>query len=117
MGTSRSSRPGKWVAGVLIYSGLPDPTWEVKAAVGQKLSRYWASLERVEKEFSFPSGLGYRGCFLKGQGHEWRAYRNAVMLKKASGYEVRLDEKCRFEKTLLASAPDELLPPSLKRDG
>lgn len=117
MGTSKSNRRENWVAGAHIYSGRPDPIWRVKATVVQKLARYWATMEPHEGSFPSPVGLGYRGCFLKGPGRQWLVYRNSVMLKKADGCEVRLDRECRFEKTLLASAPEQLLPHLLNRDG
>jgi len=113
MGTSRSSRHEKWIAGVHIYSGRPDPTWEVKRTAAQKMIRYWNSLKARAGVLPSRPGLGYRGCFLRGRGREWIIYHDAVMLKKAGGWEIRLDREQQFEKALLASAPARLLPPSL----
>lgn len=101
------------MAGVHLYSGRPDPTWEVKASVAERLSRYWRSLEPRQGGFPSAAPLGYRGCFLQRPGREWLAYGDAIMLKKDGASEVRLDKERRFEKVLLASAPAGLLPPSL----
>ena len=113
----RAASAGKreaWTAGASVFSGRPDPTWEVKPALGARLEKIWFSLkaEKIEPP-PFPA-LGYRGCFLRGpRGREWFAFGGVVELRSMSRSEFRRDPSKRFERTLLESAPAGLLPPWL----
>jgi hypothetical protein len=116
MKTSRK-RAG-WTAGASVFSGRPDPVWEVKPAVAARLEKIWRTLKPAEIEPPpFPS-LGYRGCFLKGpRGQEWFTFAGVVTLRSSrrpqSRPETRKDPAKKFERTLLASAPAGQLPPWL----
>jgi hypothetical protein len=113
MGTSRSGEEhDAWVAGALIYSGRPDPTWRISQRVAKKLQEIWGSLSGSQQRFETPSGgLGYRGSFVRGPGHrEWVAFNGLVSLTTPAGAEVRSDPVMKFEKALLSSAPKGLLP-------
>lgn len=113
-----------WTAGASVFSGRPDPVWEVKPSLAARLEKIWFSLkaEKIEPR-PYPT-LGYRGCFLRGpRGREWFAFGGVVELRftglsrsrlPASGRsEFRRDPSKKFEQTLLASAPAGLLPPWL----
>src|SRR5215471_14176482 len=104
MATSKSGET--WIAGALLYSGRPDPTWPLSAEVGRRLQILWSSLPATEKTAPNPSRLGYRGAFLRASlHHQWIAFGGLVSLKTLSGIEVRADVERQFEKDLLASAP------------
>jgi hypothetical protein len=110
---SSSKRPA-WFAGASVFSGRPDPVWEVKPALGARLEKIWQSLHPSEIEPPFQPALGYRGCFLQGpRGRQWFAFGGVVTLHLARSFESRRDPAKRFERTLLASAPANLLPPWL----
>ncbi len=115
MDTSKSnSQPRKSIAGALIFSGRPDPTWIVPPNVVDELERLWASLEITGQPLPAAPALGYRGCFLReDQNREWVAFGGVVELKRGGQSEIRRDKERAFEKTLLASAPPGLLPPGL----
>ena len=118
MGTSKSSEQARrYLAGVSIFSGRPDPTWPVSQKVAERLETLWNSLEKsaLEQKPPPPPPLGYRGCFLKdaAEGLEWKAYKGFVTLKTRAGVEARLDESRRFESLLLKSAPEDLIPPQV----
>ncbi len=114
MDTSKSnSGPRQAIAGALIFSGRPDPTWIVPPSVVDELERVWSSLESTAQPLPTAPPLGYRGCFLREEGHRvWFAYGGVVRLE-AGRSEWREDNERRFEKTLLASAPPGLLPSGL----
>lgn len=109
-----SRRRASWTAGASVFSGRPDPIWELKPALGARLEKIWRALEPAEIEPPpFPS-LGYRGCFLKGpRGREWFAFAGVVTLRSPRRPQSRRDPSKKFERTLLASAPAGLLPPWL----
>jgi hypothetical protein len=103
-----------WTAGASVFSGRPDPVWEVKPALGVRLERIWCGLESAETEPPPLPSLGYRGCFLKGpRGQEWFAFAGVVMLRSPRRPDSRRDPAKKFERALLASAPAGLLPPWL----
>ena len=102
-----------WVAGALVFSGRPDPSWLVEDALGIELEQLWLSLlPAVGEAGETPPPLGYRGCFLVApDGRRWTAYRRRVALEVGALTEVRRDPETRFEARVLASAPPGVLPP------
>lgn len=113
MVTSRSNKKTEeWVAGAFVFSGRRDPTWTVDKKTVKQLEKIWDSLESLkEKTLSAPS-LGYRGCFLRSiDNREWFVYNEVVTLKIGDSSKSRFDKNRMFEKLLLKSAPEGLLPP------
>ena len=123
MATPRSgSKRSAWSAGASVFSGRPDPVWEVKPALAARLEKIWRSLTPSEIEPPPEPALGYRGCFLSGpRGRKWFAFGAVVTLlspsRSKSGAEFRSESRRdpakKFERALLASAPAALLPPWL----
>ena len=111
MGISKSSN---YTAGVSVFSGRPDPIWSLSEEVGNKLLRLFEGLDSYEGTAISGPPLGYRGAFLRDDaGHEWFAYRGIVTLTSPHGSEVRKDGDREFERTLVASIPEGLIPPAL----
>jgi hypothetical protein len=105
-------KPKKCIARAFVFSGRPDPAWEVKPRVVQELQKIWRTLKPENVELSQQPSLGYRGCFLKCPGErQWTAFDGLVFLKTARRSQLRRDVERRFERTLLASAPPGKLPP------
>lgn len=103
-----------WTAGASVFSGRPDPVWEVKPSLAARLKRIWVSLKTAKVEPRPYPALGYRGCFLRGpRGREWFAFGGVVELRSGRSPESRRDPSKKFESVLLASAPAGLLPPWL----
>jgi hypothetical protein len=99
------------IGGASIFSGRPDPTWSVGEEVAKKLEKIWGSLEPWTGEHPSAPPLGYRGCFIRCKPDiEWFAYEGVVTLKTPDGSESRIDKGKKFEKLLLSSAPEGLLP-------
>jgi hypothetical protein len=115
MGTSKSNEGAtQFVAGVLIFSGRPDPTWTIGADEAKRLKALWKSLEPYKGPLPRAPVLGYRGVFLRDSaGRDWFAYGGGVTLKTARGAESRRDLERKFEAQLLSSAPPNALPPQL----
>lgn len=129
MATLKStSKRAAWTAGASVFSGRPDPVWEVKSALASRLEKIWRSLKPSETEPPPRPALGYRGCSLKGpRGREWFAFAGVVTLRfprlsksrtkppsksrPDASLDSRRDPDKKFERTLLASAPANLLPP------
>lgn len=115
MGTSKSPEEDRtYTAGVSIFSGRPDPSWSLDEEAGSKLQQLFGALEKHEGPTVSAPTLGYRGVFLRDNaGHEWFAYREIVTLKEANRSEPRKDRGRQFERALVASAPEGLIPPAL----
>jgi hypothetical protein len=115
MVTSRSGKKKEWTAGAFLYSGRPDPVWDIPGRVVKKLQEAWKSLPLAEVQRKPRlAGLGYRGSFLRRPGQrEWIAGNGLVSLRTPAGVETRKDEAREFERILLASAPKGLLPEGL----
>jgi hypothetical protein len=112
MGTSKSgSEAAAWEAGASLYSGRPDPIWSVPARTARRLEEIWEKLEPSTDPPSVPPPLGYRGSFARdSRGRTWYAYGGRVVLKTGHSSETRSDPDRQFEKTLLESAPADVLP-------
>lgn len=98
-------------ASLLIFSGRPDPAWEIPANVAAELLNHWQQLPPLTKKPTPPARLGYRGCLLfSSAGEEWNAFEGAVIRKTEGSSEVRYDQERIFEKMLINSAPPGMIP-------
>jgi hypothetical protein len=115
MATSKSSKElRRWIGGASVFSGRPDPTWEVDDAVAQELVNLWNLSKSYTGQRPSAPRLGYRGCFLRcATDREWTAYGGVVTLTTGGSCESRTDKGRKFEKMLLASAPEGLFPAPL----
>jgi hypothetical protein len=110
MVTSRSNELTGYTAGASIFSGRPDPIWPVDESIVKELLTLWDRMEPYAGPIPSPPGLGYRGCFLRDSGHEWRAYRGVVTLTENDKSEARRDAGRQFELRLVRSAPAGTIP-------
>jgi hypothetical protein len=114
MVTSKSNKgKRKCIGGVFLFSGRPNPTWQISEDALMELMTIWNALTPIRNGHQPASKLGYQGCFLRcPNNEEWIALEGAVTLRKFDVSEYRRDEERRFEKTLLSSAPEGVLPTS-----
>ncbi len=113
MVTSRLTKKNKgWIAEALIFSGRPNPKWNIDKDQSKRLEEIWNSLEPFTGELPFPPILGYRGFILKDApgNREWFAFGGVVLLKEGDVSKSRLDRDLKFERTLLETAPKGILP-------
>jgi hypothetical protein len=95
-----------------VFSGRPDPEWEVTDDLASRLIEIWAGLPPHSGHASEPSGLGYRFSSLSSSdGRRWVAFDKVVRYESPEGSELRRDERREFERRLLESAPAGILPP------
>jgi hypothetical protein len=112
MVTLRSNKNGqKWIGEARVFSGRPDPTWEIAPEVVGELQELWESLEPCSGPLPQSPIIGYRGCILKAVGYrEFFAYGGIVTLRAFGTVLCRRDEQNQFEKKLLSSAPPDMIP-------
>jgi hypothetical protein len=91
-----------------LYSGRPDPVWQVDPSDGEEIARLATALApvgRTPREGA--ATLGYRGAWLRDpEGREWRA-SGGVVVEAGVG---RDDPEGTIERAILATAPEGLLP-------
>lgn len=115
MGTSRSrdvTRSG-WAAGVLLFSGRPDPIWRIDDGLGRKLWSIWTRATAAD-EASPPPRLGYRGAFVRRPGGERVLAFDGLVWREGDRREVRRDPRRQLERLVVGSAPHGTLPPGVR---
>jgi hypothetical protein len=116
MGTSNSDK--LWTAGALLFSGRPNPVWQLEPELARDLIRLWSQLPpRLAQPPPSQPRLGYSGCFLRSnEGEQWQAVGTSVTRTHLGVSDTRFDQEKQFEKTLVRSAPDDLLPEFVRRE-
>jgi hypothetical protein len=106
---------GRWSAGLLLFSGRPNPSWTLTPAQAEHLLDIWNALPRKAGHEPAPSSrLGYGGAFLSSsQGEKWLASRSCVIRSGPGGEEIRDDPQRRFGNAIRSSAPDDIPLPDL----
>jgi hypothetical protein len=105
--------PDRYIATVLVYSGRPDPHWEIEGDRLEGVKKLWEGLPPSSTPPPRAPLLGYRGCAVHcTSGEQWFGYEGVVAFKSGAtgraGY--RLDPKRLFEKAVLETAPAGALP-------
>lgn len=107
-----------WSAGARLYSGRVDPSWSVDAVRARAAVAQFHALAPSARVHPAGGGVGYRGCWLRApDGTSWVA-ANGLAAERAPGRdEVRDDADRAFERAILVTAPEGVLPPGVKPDG
>lgn len=118
MATSKSPDHAEspWVGIAHLFSGRPDPTWDIPAASVEQLQKMWASLETWKGDVPRGAPLGYRGCEVRGPDRaELFVYGGVAIMKGAgnSATQTRKDSRRQLERAILATAPPHLIPASV----
>ena|ERR1044071_4624753 len=115
MDTSKSTKEDRvFTAGVSVFSGRPDPTWSVSEDTGNRLQQLFETLESSQEHTIPAPPLGYRGAFLRSDSNQqWFAYRGVVTLTELNRSEARRDPGRQFERAIVDSAPEGLIPSAL----
>jgi hypothetical protein len=95
---------------VFLFSGRPDPEWNLEPVTVAELMAVWHALDRSPVEpLNQTRLLGYGGCFVRNsQGGLWTAFERVVTLESLGHKESRSDPAKKFEMRILASAPDSV---------
>jgi hypothetical protein len=96
-----------WTAGVLLFSGRPDPTWEIPEDSARALLNDFDSLARAGHKPPAQTRLGYRGVWLaSSDGNRWMAFESTAWYVNTG--DVRSDRGSLFERAVLSTAPAEV---------
>ena len=106
----------KIVCRVLIYSGRPDPEWELADKDSGYITELWNSFPPADSAPAMPSHFGYKGCLVtSNEGETWYAYGGIISLNKENNKENRFDSGRKFEKFIVSTAPEGILPAESKK--
>ena len=86
-----------------VFSGRPNPRWELDEQSSQQLRQVEARLTSTRQAPVEPPGLGYRGFLYSDEGSQLRAYRGYLRTSR----EVLADPTFSVEKFLLDRLPAE----------
>ncbi len=84
-----------------VFSGRPNPRWELDEESSQQLSQLQGRLTASREASVEPPGLGYRGFLYADAGGQVRVYRGSVRTTRA----VLADPSFSIEKYLLDRLP------------
>ena len=91
-----------WRAAAKMYSGRPDPEWDLDDEKGARLDELWSRLPALNDEPPEPPPLGYRGYVVeRPDGVRYEGVPGAV----TRGEERRADRDGEFERLVLESQP------------
>ena len=97
-----------------VFSGRPNPSWSLPEGVHASLMSMWDEASPCPPGLIHESRLGYRGITLVcDDGSQFDAFEGKICYSHDSSSEWRVDADRGFEKTLLTSAPADLLPTGL----
>lgn len=98
-----------WEVQVLVFSGRPDPTWEISAEDAERVLALWRRAPAVGGPAQEAPALGYRGCVLHApDGRAWTAFGGTVT---GPDGDLRHDRDETIERLLRSGAPPGALPP------
>jgi hypothetical protein len=92
-----------------------QPVWKLEKTRASKLLEIWNTLKTtLEPSNIKPAYIGYKGTYLKSSDNsEWHIFNNTVTRCNNNTLETRIDKNRYFEKTILKSAPNGILPDAL----
>lgn len=101
----------KCTARAFVFSGRPDPTWLVEEKQSQRLEAIWNQLKPCVAPTTIEPRLGYRGVSLVcANSEEFTTFGGYAKRKEGNTTEWKRDDKRLFERSLLSTAPQGLLP-------
>ena len=107
---------GQCTARAFVFSGRPDPTWLVKEQQSQQLEVLWDQLKLSAAPMHPRPSLGYRGVSMicGTSNNEYSAFDGHVNRKVGNTVEWKKDKERLFERIVLSTAPQGLLPAGIK---
>jgi hypothetical protein len=86
-----------------IFSGRPNPEWQLDEAAAGEVRRRLAALSPSPARAASPPGLGYRGFLCTESGVTWRVFKGMLIRRN----EVLADPGMTIERFLLEGLPAE----------
>jgi hypothetical protein len=94
---------------LMVFSGRPNPSWEIAGETGDTIIKEWMRLPAIASMRSPGSQLGYQGCRVEHGAGEFLILYNGYgySFKKGKQIEQKLDVDRKTELKILRTAPPE----------
>jgi hypothetical protein len=92
----------------LIYSGRPDPNWELSDEQCEHFFSYWNDAKASVNEVKQSTVSGYRGIRIVTPERSYLIYDEIITCFEKTGRVSRKDEQRKIEIYFLNSAPKEI---------
>jgi len=111
----KNRKEQEWLCKAKLDFEESQPVWKLEKTRVSKLLDIWKSLKTtLDSPYKKPAYIGYQGTYLKSSDNsEWHIFNNTVTRHSNNTLETRIDRNRYFEKTILKSAPNGVLPDAL----
>ena len=94
---------------VLIYSGRPDPQWQLTKSEAEHFLALFNNSINSETEATIPSILGYKGMRLMSAQKQFLLHNGLITCFEQGHRSSKRDAEKNIEKYLLSTAPEKTL--------
>ena len=98
-----------WTVIASIYSGRPDPRWEIAEDQVDQFINFWQNAGLSQTEVTIPSKSGYKGLRLLGDDKQFIIYNEIITCIQKTLRTSKKDDNRIIERFLLNTAPDPIL--------
>jgi hypothetical protein len=98
-----------WTIIASIYSGRPDPRWEIDQDQVDRFMSLWQKAGLSQTEASTPSRSGYKGLRMIGDEKQFIIYDEIITCIEKTRRTSKNDENRVIERFLLNTAPEKIL--------
>jgi hypothetical protein len=101
-----------YTAGVLVFSGRPNPEWKLSEEKFTTILSLFDSLESITGSFQSESILGYSGCYVKSSDGalQFNVYNGKAELTFGANKRLKADKERTLEKEIIGTAPGGTIP-------
>lgn len=97
-----------WTVIASIYSGRPDPRWELTDEQADHFMALWQEASHSETEVVIPSISGYKGIRMYAGEKQFLIYKEVITCMEKQMRTSKKDKQRTIEKFLLNSAPEQI---------
>ena len=97
-----------WTVIASIYSGRPDPRWEITDEQADRFMALWQEAPRSETEVLIPSISGYKGIRMYAGEKQFLIYKEVITCMETKMRTSKKDKQRTIEMFLLNTAPGQI---------
>ena len=97
-----------WTVIALIYSGRPDPRWDLSEEQTDQFLSLWRQASNSETEVTIPSVAGYKGIRMLSPGKQFLIYNGSMTVIENQFRISKRDNQRSIERFLLNTAPQDI---------
>ena len=97
-----------WTIIASIYSGRPDPRWEIGEGQVDQFINFWQNAGLSRSEVTIPSRSGYKGLRMLGDEKQFIIYNEIITCIQNTLRTSKKDDTRVIERFLLNTAPEPI---------